>query len=91
MFDDRRQRPGLALPLAIMVIAGVVGTAVGKAFGMLLGNGLAYDLIAGRHAFGMDPARFDLWIFDVTFGFHLNMNAVGLGFMVLALLVYKRA
>ena len=91
MFDDRRQRRGLALPAVIMGVAGILGTGVGKAIGALLGDGVAYDLIAGRQPFGLEPAHFDFWVFDVTFGCHLNLNAVGLLFMLLALYVYKRA
>ena len=90
MFEDRRRRRGLALPTAIAVIAGIIGTLFGKALGPLLGDGLAFDLIAGRQPYGLEPATVNLWILDVTFGFHLHFSVVGLAFAALALLVYKR-
>jgi hypothetical protein len=90
--DDRKRGAGVGLTLLVLVVSGILGTGLGQGLGSLLpGQGLLHDIIAGRQAFGMDPTRFDFWVVDMTFGFHVHFNGTGLALMLLALFVLKRA
>ncbi len=90
--DDRKRGPSFGVTLGVLLISGILGTGLGQGIGSLLpGQGLLHDVIAGRQPFGMDPTRFDFWVVDLTFGFHVHFNGTGLGLMLLALFVLKRA
>lgn len=90
--DDRRRGPGLGVTLGVLLLSGVLGTGLGQGIGSLLpGQGLLHDIIAGRQPFGMEPSRFDFWVLDFTFGFHVHINGVGILLMILSLVVVRRA
>jgi short subunit fatty acids transporter len=60
--------------------------------GVLLPDGSLHDILARSYGYGLTPpVSIDLWIFSISFGFRLNMNACGLIFMFLGLLLYKKA
>jgi hypothetical protein len=49
-------------------------------------------VLSYSRAFGLDPpVSLDLWILSLSIGMKVKMNMCGLLFMILGLIVYKKA
>jgi len=78
--------------LLVLVSSGVFGNVVGILLGVLLPEGALNDILSKALNLGIDPPlRINLWVFVVSFGFLLKMNACSFLFMMLGLLLYKKA
>jgi hypothetical protein len=92
LLDGRRDGRGVALPLGVLVLSGVVGNLVGRGLGMMVTGGVLHDLLISGFRFGIDPPwTLNLAVFSVSVGFSLNLTFLGALAMVLFLLLYKKA
>ena len=92
MFESERDRRGVLLPLGVLVLAGILGTLIGRAIAFLVPGGLAHDWLISGFRFGIDPPwRLDLWVISLSLGFTLNLTFLGVICMIFFLLLYKKA
>jgi hypothetical protein len=88
--EERKKHFGEAL--LVLIISGILGNLFGLLLGALLPDGSLHDVLARSYGYGLTPPlSIDLWVLSISFGFKLNMNACGLIFMFLGLLLYKKA
>ena len=92
MLYREEKRTRILLPLLILIFGGLLGSLVGKLLGILLPEGVLYDIVSQGVRVGLQPpVTFDLWITSITLGFTFQMNACGGIFIILLLLLYKKA
>lgn len=89
----REERKGrLQAAVLVLILSGILGNLLGLLLGAVLPEGPLHDVLSYSRAFGLDPpVSLDLWILSLSIGMKVKMNMCGLLFMILGLIVYKKA
>ncbi len=88
--EERRTR--IRAAIVVLILSGIVGNLLGVFLGAVLPEGSLHDALSRSKAFGLHPPlSIDLWIVSVSIGFNVKLNICGLLFMILGLILYKKA
>lgn len=89
--DGGRERRSILLPLAIAILAGIVGNLVGRGLAVVVPGGVVHDLLISGFHFGIDPPwTLNLAVVSMSLGFTLNLTFLGALLMVFFLFLYKK-
>jgi len=72
----------------LLVIILIVGAICGNVVGETLKSKL--PLLSYGVRMGLSPAKLELGVFNLTFGFSLNLNLAGVIGIIFALIIYQR-
>jgi len=73
---------------ALLVIILLVGLVIGGVLGQVLGKYL--PLLAYGKSIGLSPAKLDLGIATLTFGFNITLNLAAAIGLIIGIVLYQR-
>lgn len=92
MLIREEKRTRFKAAIVVLILSGIVGNLFGVFLGAVLPEGSLHDFLSRGKAFGLHPPlSVDLWIVSVSIGFNVKLNICGLLFMILGLILYKKA
>ena len=92
MLIREEKRTRFKAAVVVLILSGIVGNLFGVFLGAVLPEGSLHDFLSRSKSFGLHPPlSVDLWIVSVSIGFNVKLNICGLLFMILGLILYKKA
>jgi Domain of unknown function (DUF4321) len=82
------RKKSLGFILIILLLGGLVGTALGEVLSLVLPEGVVKEFFLRSASFGFGPAEINLVILTFTLGFSLKINIIGvIGIILLGYLL----
>ena len=72
---NRKRR--IAYYLTILVLGGLIGSALGEGLALVLPEGVVKQFFLKAGHLSLGPGTLDLSILQITFGFAINFNVIG--------------
>ena len=84
-----KQKKSVGAVLLILILGALIGSTFGEVIGLILPNGVIKDLFIKSITPGFSPAKLDLIVFSITFGFSIKMNIVSILGIVLSAYILR--
>jgi hypothetical protein len=91
MNGDHKKKSFL-IPFIIMVICAAIGTMVGKVAGILFfkEGGALHLLFSEGVPLSLETQKFSFGTWFIEFGFNIDINLIGLLFIIIFIVFYKK-
>jgi hypothetical protein len=89
MTENLKNR-GFIIPFIALILCAAAGHGFGRLIGLLLPSGILYEIMAEGLSLGLPVQKLSLFSWSIDFGFNIQLNLVGVLFILIFILIYRK-